>query len=144
VNLDRDAQALGAAHDHSALRLLFDRYDALIIDPANPADEIKADREYVIQLQEWLRREGLTYPALPMDGMQPNFFTINGKAYPSTETIPVKLGETLKVRFIGTNSGFIHPMHIHGGPFEVVARDGALAAPPQRHTKRGNPGQASN
>jgi manganese oxidase len=99
-------------------------YGALVIDPANPADEVKADHEYVIQLQEWLRREGLTYPAMPMDGMQPNFFTINGKAYPSTDTIPMKLGETLKVRFIGTNNGFIHPMHIHGGPFEVVARDG--------------------
>jgi FtsP/CotA-like multicopper oxidase with cupredoxin domain len=99
-------------------------YGALIIDPANPADEAPADREYVIQLQEWLMREGLTFPAMPMDGMQPNYFTINGKAYPATETIPMKLGETLKVRFIGTNNGFIHPMHIHGGPFEVVARDG--------------------
>jgi len=61
---------------------------------------------------------------MPMDGMQPNFFTINGKAYPSTDVIHMKVGETLKVRFIGTNAGFIHPMHIHGGPFEVVARDG--------------------
>ncbi|MER8973278.1 MULTISPECIES: DUF4396 domain-containing protein [unclassified Mesorhizobium] len=99
-------------------------YGALIIDPANPADEVAADHDYVIQLQEWLVREGLTYPSMPMDGGMPNFFTINGKAYPSTETIPMKVGETLKVRFIGTNNGFIHPMHIHGGPFEVVARDG--------------------
>jgi FtsP/CotA-like multicopper oxidase with cupredoxin domain len=99
-------------------------YGALIIDPADPADEAPADHEYIIQLQEWLMREGLTYPAMPMDGMQPNYFTINGKAYPATETIAMKLGETLKVRFIGTNNSFIHPMHIHGGPFEVVARDG--------------------
>jgi hypothetical protein len=67
-----------------------------------------------------------------MDGMQPNFFTINGKAYPATETIPLKVGETLKVRFIGTNNGFIHPMHIHGGPFEVVARDGETIPGPAR------------
>ncbi|MER8424917.1 DUF4396 domain-containing protein [Mesorhizobium sp. M1403] len=99
-------------------------YGALIIDPANPADEVAADHDYVIELQEWLVREGLTYPSMPMDGGMPNFFTINGKAYPSTETIPMKVGETLKVRVIGTNNGFIHPMHIHGGPFEVVARDG--------------------
>jgi FtsP/CotA-like multicopper oxidase with cupredoxin domain len=99
-------------------------YGALIIDPANTADDVPADREYVIQLQEWLRREGLTFPAMPMDGTQPNYFTINGKAYPASDTIPMKVGETLKVRFIGTNNGFIHPMHIHGGPFEVVARDG--------------------
>jgi hypothetical protein len=28
----------------------------------------------------------LTYPAIPMDGAQPNFFTINGRAYPATDT----------------------------------------------------------
>ncbi|NUS21203.1 MAG: multicopper oxidase domain-containing protein [Mesorhizobium sp.] len=99
-------------------------YGALIIDPADPSDEVGADHDYVIELQEWLVREGLTYPSMPMDGGMPNFFTINGRAYPSTETIRMKVGETLKVRFIGTNNGFIHPMHIHGGPFEVVARDG--------------------
>lgn len=109
-------------------------YGALIIDPANASDEVAADHEYVIQLQEWLKREGLTYPAMPMDGMQPNYFTINGRAYPATETIHMKLGQTLKVRFIGTNSGFIHPMHIHGGPFEVVARDGETIPPSARYS----------
>lgn len=38
--------------------------------------------------------------------------------------IPMRVGETLKVRFIGSNDGFIHPFHIHGGPFQVVAIDG--------------------
>ena len=80
-------------------------------------------------LQEWLVREGLTYPAMPMEGGMPNYFTINGRAYPATDTIEMKVGETLKVRFIGSSSGFIHPMHIHGGPFEVVARDGETLAP---------------
>jgi FtsP/CotA-like multicopper oxidase with cupredoxin domain len=107
-------------------------YGALIIDPANPADEVAADHDYVIQLQEWLKREGLTYPSMPMDGAQPNYFTINGRAYPATETIRMKVGETLKVRFIGTNNGFIHPMHIHGGPFQVVARDGETIPPSAR------------
>jgi len=107
-------------------------YGALIIDPANPADEVPADHDYVIELQEWLKREGLTYPAMPMEGAQPNYFTINGRAYPSTDTIHMKLGETLKVRFIGTNNGFVHPMHIHGGPFEVVARDGETIPPSAR------------
>jgi FtsP/CotA-like multicopper oxidase with cupredoxin domain len=108
-------------------------YGAFIIDPANPVDEVRADHEYVIQLQEWLLREGLTYPAMPMDGGQPNYFTINGKAYPATDTVTMKVGETLKVRFIGTNNGLIHPMHIHGGPFQVVAIDGETLAPAQRY-----------
>ena len=58
-------------------------------------------------------REDLTYPAMPMDSGQPNYFTINGKAYPATDTIRMKVGETLKVPFIGTSNGFIHPMHNH-------------------------------
>ncbi len=83
-------------------------YGALIIDPANPADEVPADHEYVIQLQEWLKREGLTYPAMPMDGAHPNYFTINGKAYPATDTIHMVLGETLKIPF-HRNQQWIHP-----------------------------------
>jgi hypothetical protein len=57
-----------------------------------------ADNDYVVQLQEWLMREGLTYPSMPMEGAHPNYFTINGKAYPATDTIHMALGETLKVR----------------------------------------------
>ena len=120
------------SHDHIDRQQALGLYGALIIDPANPADELKADHEYTIELQEWLIRDGLTYPAMPMDGGQPNFFTINGRAFPSTDTIKMNVGETLKVRFIGSNNGFIHPMHIHGGPFVVVARDGETLTPAAR------------
>ena len=120
------------SHDHVDRQQALGLYGALIIDPANPADELAANHEYTLQLQEWLVRDGLTYPAMPMEGGMPNYFTINGRAYPSTDTIQMKVGETLKVRFIGSNSGFIHPMHIHGGPFVVVARDGETLAPAAR------------
>ena len=103
-------------------------YGALIIRPPNPASEPRADHEYVVQLQEWLYRDGLTYPAMLMEGGLPNYFTINGKAYPATDTLHMRVGETLKLRIIGTNNNFIHPMHMHGGPFTVVARDGVLLA----------------
>lgn len=120
------------SHDHVDRQQAVGLYGALLIDPANPADEIAADHDYTIQLQEWLVRDGLTYPAMPMEGGMPNYFTINGRAYPSTDTIKMKVGETVKIRFIGSSSGFIHPMHIHGGPFLVVARDGETLAPGAR------------
>ena len=97
-------------------------YGALIIDPLKPAE--RYDKEIDVQLGEWTVRNGKTYPAMPMEGLMPNFFTINGKAYPSTETIHLKVGQRLLVRFIGSNTGFVHPMHIHGGPFTIVATDG--------------------
>lgn len=97
-------------------------YGALIIDPLEPA--VRYDKEMDVQLGEWTVRNGKTYPAMPMEGLMPNFFTINGKAYPSTQQINLKQGQRLLVRFIGSNSGFVHPMHIHGGPFAIVATDG--------------------
>ena len=120
------------SHDHVDRQQALGLYGAMIIDPAAPDASVHADHEYTIQLQEWLLREGITYPAMPMDGGMPNYFTINGRAYPSTDTIHMKVGETLKVRFIGSSTGFIHPMHIHGGPFQVVARDGETLPPEQR------------
>lgn len=111
-------------HTQSDRQQALGLYGALLIEPKSDADRLVADVEYTVQLQEWLKREWLTYPAMPMDGGMPNFFTINGKAYPATETIKMKLGQTLKVRFVGSHNVSIHPMHIHGGPFEVVALDG--------------------
>jgi FtsP/CotA-like multicopper oxidase with cupredoxin domain len=107
-------------------------YGALIIHPRDASAEPRADYDYVLQLQEWLNRDGLTYPAMLMEGGLPNYFTINGKAYPATDTLRMKVGETIKLRFIGTNNNFIHPMHMHGGPFTVVARDGVVLSPAAR------------
>jgi FtsP/CotA-like multicopper oxidase with cupredoxin domain len=120
------------SHDHPDRQQALGLYGAIIIDPKDPAAEVKADIDYVIQLQEWLKREGLTYPAMLMEGAMPNYFTINGKAYPATDTISMKVGQTIKLRFVGTNNNFIHPMHIHGGPFTVVARDGITLSPNAR------------
>lgn len=71
---------------------------------------------------------------MPMDGGFPNFFTINGKSYPATETIKMKVGQLLKIRFVGSNTTAIHPMHIHGGPFQVAAVDGATLPQNARYT----------
>ena len=99
-------------------------YGALIIDPKDSSSTPAYDMEYIIQLQEWLEREGYTFPAMLMEGGLPNYFTINGKSYPSTDTIQMKVGQKILLRFIGSSNNFIHPMHVHGGPFTIVATDG--------------------
>lgn len=113
-------------HDHVDRQQALGLYGALIIDPKDPAVDAAFgyQHELVVQLQELLERDGYTYPSMPMDGALPNYFTINGKAYPATETLQMKVGEKVRVRFIGSNASFIHPMHIHGGPFEIIAIDG--------------------
>jgi len=101
-------------------------YGAFIIDPKDPGVDAayRYDAEYVVQLQEWTAKQGYTFPAMPMEGALPNFFTINGKAYPETDTVNVKVGQRIRFRFIGSSGAFIHPMHIHGGPFTIIETDG--------------------
>ena len=97
-------------------------YAPFIIEPQTPeADPPAVDK--TLMISEWLMRGGQTFAAMPMSGMEPNFFTINGKAFPNTETVTVKQGERVRLRFIGIGQ-FIHPMHLHGLPFKIVATDG--------------------
>lgn len=112
------------SHSHADRQQGLGLYGALIVDPRAGADTEPYDHELVVQLQEWTFKDGYTFPAMPMEGAMPNFFTINGKAYPETEVVKMRVGERLKVRFIGTSGAFVHPMHIHGGPFRIIEADG--------------------
>jgi manganese oxidase len=132
------------SHDQPDRQQAFGLYGALLIDPKSADAEPRADHEYVIQLQEWLKREGLTYPAMLMEGGLPNYFTINGKSFPATDSVGMKIGETIKLRFVGSNNNFVHPMHVHGGPFTVVAVDGNVLRESARYdadTVNVGPGQ---
>ncbi len=51
------------------------------------------------------------------------FFTINGKSFPETETLKVRVGQKVRLRIVGSGQ-FIHPMHLHGQPFRIMATDG--------------------
>ncbi len=95
---------------------------AFIIDPKGGLAS-KPDIDKVLMLNEWRVIDGQTYASMPATGMDGNFFTINGKAYPDTETLNVKVGQKVRLRFIGSGQ-MIHPMHLHGFPFKIVATDG--------------------
>jgi FtsP/CotA-like multicopper oxidase with cupredoxin domain len=104
-----------------------------IVDPRSPRG--KADLDYTIMLQEWRinPQTGRTWPAMPAMA-EPNFFTINGKAFPATDTLEVKKGARVRLRFIGAGQ-FVHPMHVHGFPFKIVATDGHPVPPAAQLTK---------
>ncbi|MGG5253449.1 multicopper oxidase domain-containing protein [Neobacillus sp. SM06] len=55
--------------------------------------------------------------------MMYNYFTINGKAYPSTDPLFVRYGDRVRLR-LGNLSMDSHPMHFHGHDFLVTAADG--------------------
>jgi len=85
---------------------------AFIVDPADPSTYPAYDREYIMVLND-----------LSLG------FTINGKSFPATDAITAKLGERVLIRYM--NEGVMnHPMHLHGMPQLVIARDGWPVNPP--------------
>ena len=110
------------SHYESDRQVVAGLYAPFIIDLREPeANPPAVDK--VLMISEWLVRGGQTFAAMPMSGMEPNYFTINGKAFPDTEMITVKKGERVRLRIIAIGQ-FIHPMHLHGVPFKIIATDG--------------------
>jgi FtsP/CotA-like multicopper oxidase with cupredoxin domain len=96
-----------------------------------PKQRQRYDVEKTVLIQEWNLNaaNGQTRPAMEMEGMLPNFFTLNGKSYPATETVKMKVGRKALFRLIGAGA-FTHPMHLHGTDFTVLAKDGHPLASP--------------
>ncbi|MEN9936897.1 MAG: hypothetical protein RLZZ387_3476 [Chloroflexota bacterium] len=79
---------------------------ALIIEPKDKSADPAYDLDYTIILND-----------------QNGGFTVNGKGFPATEKFVAKLGQKVRIRYM--NEGLmIHPMHLHGLPQLVFARDG--------------------
>ncbi len=79
---------------------------AFIVEPKDTSNEPRVDQDYVLVLN---------------DGA--HGYTFNGKSFPATEPIVVKLGQKLRLRYM--NEGMmIHPMHLHGMHQTVIAKDG--------------------
>jgi FtsP/CotA-like multicopper oxidase with cupredoxin domain len=79
-------------------------------------------------------------------------FSLNGKSFPATAPIIVKAGETVEIHYINEGQQ-IHPMHLHGVPQLVTAKDGfalpnpyladtVLVAPGERYTVLVKPTEA--
>lgn len=95
-------------------------YGALLIEDPT---ETRPDLDATLILGEWTVTATGNVPSMPMAGMEPNYFTINGKAWPETEALQVKVGQRVRLRFVNAGQ-FVHPMHLHGQPFTIVATDG--------------------
>lgn len=92
-------------------------YGAFIVDPrpgsAQAALEPKTDVDQVEVISQ-------------LNG----YYIINGKSFPDTQPINVKHGQTVRLRLIGADANFIHPMHLHGHTFTVIAEDGHMLTSP--------------
>lgn len=65
-------------------------------------------------------------------GDGPLGFVFNGKSFPATVPLRARVGERVRIRLIGSGPEMIHPIHLHGGYFELVAQDGRRLPLPQQ------------
>lgn len=84
--------------------------------------EVKIDRDYAIFLNEWFVGPDTERPD-PSVMTDFNLFTFNGRAFPGTAPLVAKAGERVRIRY-GNVGQDIHPIHLHGHTFKIVATDG--------------------
>lgn len=64
------------------------------------------------------RRPDRTHDLVLEGGIGGYQWTINGRPFDREEPLPVRAGETVRLRFINCSMMF-HPMHVHGHTFQV-------------------------
>ena len=114
-------------NEHVAMRGM---WGPLIVDPKDPPPvEKEVTKDYIMMFSSWAsawaKKPG--YGGIPGD--VPDFFTINGKAFPDTQPLRIKKGDVVRIRLIGAGDE-MHSIHIHGHDFEVYAKDGRPLANP--------------
>lgn len=100
------------SHHNATTQVMKGLLGAFIVDPRDASTEPHADIDHVMVLNDGL-----------------GGFTLNGKGFPATEPIVATQGQTVRIRFM--NEGMmIHPMHLHGMPMTVIAKDGYMQPTP--------------
>jgi FtsP/CotA-like multicopper oxidase with cupredoxin domain len=117
-------QMVGTHYYHShyddAFQVDKGMYGPLIVDPATSETHYDVDALYVIGSWNLSGQEG-----------NEDAFSLDGKPWPNAPQLNVKLGQTVRIRFINASAIEPHAMHLHGYTFKVVAIDGNPVPQPQ-------------
>jgi hypothetical protein len=94
-----------------------------VIHPRTPTAEYRVERDFVMMLSEWVVEAGTARPNTVKDSGF-NILTINGKVFPSTQSMVCKTGDKIRMRFGNLGAMDHHPIHLHGFHFRITATDG--------------------
>jgi len=93
-----------------------------VIHPKNPPKP-PPNRDYAIMLSEWKIEVGARRPD-PNEMTDFNVFTMNGRAFPGTQSLLAKVGERVRIRIGNLSTMSHHSIHLHGHNFKAVETDG--------------------
>ena len=129
-------------HADAAVQIARGLYGLLIVDPS-PDIERGYDREVSLVIGEaGAMGVGMGMAGRGMSaGAMTDILLINGKTGPAIPRFRFRLGEQVLFRMVNTGN-MVHPMHIHGLHWTVIATDGfAVPAPYRKDTLPINAGE---
>ncbi len=90
--------------------------------PARTAHYRQVDRDFVFLINAYDIEPGSMTPRTSTM-TEFNLWTWNSRAFPGIDSLPVRLGDRVRIRF-GNLSMTNHPIHMHGHSFSVTGTDG--------------------
>ncbi len=106
--------------EHVGLRGM---WGPLIVDPKEPiALEKQVTKEAILMFSAWNPEVANKYGEGGAPGEPISYFSINGKAFPTTQPLRVKKGDVLRLRLIAATVDVA--FHLHGHDMLVTHKDG--------------------
>ena len=118
------------SHKDEMVQIALGMMGMFVIHPRAPerAGLRRADRDFVLLTSEWKVPPGARRPD-PLEMLEFNVFTFNGKSFPGTEALAVEQNDYVRVRLGNLSPMSHHPIHLHGHYWRVVATDGGPIHP---------------
>ena len=107
-------------HFDEMVQIAMGMHGFFIIHPRE-ASVRRVDRDFAIFLNEWFIKPGTATPD-PSVMLDFNTFTFNSRVFPGTDSLPVRLGDRVRIR-IANLSMDSHPIHLHGHRFYITGTD---------------------
>jgi hypothetical protein len=107
-------------HADETLQMALGMMGFLVIHPRTPQRRI--DRDFCLFPHEWRIEPGTSTPN-PNTMVDFNIFTFNGRAFPGTSPLLIRLGDRVRFRFANVSMDS-HPLHIHGHRMFLTETDG--------------------
>ena len=122
-------------HADSSAQIGRGLYGMLIVDPRVDALPLAYDQEVLLMIGEY------DWAAMMSGTMGAGLLLINGKSAPAIPDVRVRRGERVLFRIVNTGN-MVHPMHVHGLHWLIVASDGfPLDSPFKKDTLPVNAGE---
>ncbi|MCA8929852.1 MAG: multicopper oxidase domain-containing protein [Alphaproteobacteria bacterium] len=113
----------------------------LIVDPKDPLPiEKEVTKEAILMFSGWNPDVAMEYGKGGKPGEPISYFSINGKAFPTTQPLRVKKGDVVRLRLIAATVDVA--FHLHGHDMMVTHKDGLpLPKPFMADTLHLSPGE---